>query len=149
MTPVLLILLLLVIFITTDNKSSLRNRKIEPFSGDVFAAGSTPPIFGTSNGSGDYYSDRSGRKGILYNHGVGYQMYQSPKKITTPVNYDNTIKMLEAYPETFYKPCVSKYNPDMIKQPKINNDVMNSYLTFNQGTLHRSKYSSPRSGIMQ
>ena len=107
---------------------------IEPFNDGQTFVGSAKPTFVPTN-KNDFYFDRTGRKGIMFNKLSDKKIWKMPKKTTTPVYYDNTIKKLELYPNKMYAPCAS-VNFDKILPPVYKNDPNNTYLTFNQGVLY-------------
>lgn len=125
--------------------SSKQVTQMESFNNGSTFIGSTPPNLTSNNRSNDYYMDRTGRDGILYNQLSNHRIYQAPIKQNRKKNYNQTIKRLETYPEDTYTKCVSKFNPDNLVAETINNDPMNTYLQFNQGLLIRSKCYTTKS----
>lgn len=137
----LIVLLLIMVFITSQHKNS----NSDNFNAGQSFVGTTPPTHISNSRSNDYYMDRTGRKGILYNQMSEHKLYDAPPPNKRMINYGKTIKQLEIYPDTFYAKCVSKYNPDKVGYQNINNDPMNVYLTFDQGTLIRNKCYTTKS----
>jgi hypothetical protein len=151
MLLILIIILLLFLILPTNckidkfNTVSKQVNKMESFNNGHSFIGSSPPPLISNSRSNDYYMDKTGRNGILYNHLSDHRIYKLPIKQKRKINYHHTIKRLETYPENTYTQCVSKFNPDKLSASIINNDPMNTYLQFNQGLLIRSKCYTTKS----
>lgn len=93
------------------------------------------PAFNPNGTTSDYYYDRNGMKGILYNN-LGCSKYELPPKENLQFNYDDIIHKLEIYPNKLYDKCESQYNPNELEGNIINNNPSTTYLNFNQGVLY-------------
>lgn len=117
----------------------------ESFNNGQSFIGSSPPNLISNSRSNDYYMDRTGRNGILFNQLSNDIIYKNPTIPKKNIDYNQTIKQLEIYPEDTYTKCVSRYNPDEIVDTIINNDTLNTYLHINKGVLVKSKCYTTKS----
>lgn len=120
MNIIVIVLTLLVLFITTDKKLYTR---------EYFNTNISEPLVSS------FMSNNTGKKGVLFNHLGDHNIYKLPKIHHRNINYDKTIKQLELYPKNTYDECVSKYNPDNLNFPIVNDDPMNDYLNINVGVI--------------
>ena len=106
--------------------------------------GEYEPSFNSNSRSNDYYYDRTGLKGTMFNL-VSKKKYEPLKEIKHINNYRKAVRDLELYPETFYTKCFSDFNHDEIEKIPIttNNDPLNTYLRMDQGVLIKSRCGCP------
>ena len=64
------------------------------------------PSFNSNSRNNDYYYDKSGMKGTLFNT-LSEPKYMLPSPVIYEPNYSQAIKKLGIYPENFYARCSS------------------------------------------
>lgn len=137
MEIILIVLILVLLFLNKEIFNNHPSKKCtEPMS--VEMPDDQEPSFNPNSRSNDYYYDRTGMKGSLFNI-LGKSKYMLPKVTPRKLDYNKTIHDLELYPEQFYSECKSEFDQSKLTHPTINNDPLNTYLDFNQGVLVRNK----------
>jgi hypothetical protein len=89
--------------------------------------------------SNEYYTDRNGRKGTIYQHLSNKPLFNKLKKKSKIMSFQHTINKLELYTADVYNECESDFIQSDIVDSVINNDPINVYLPFNQGVLYNQQ----------
>jgi hypothetical protein len=97
------LIVLIVVLLYFNTNLNIHHR--EDFLGEYKSLLSDDPI-------NEYYTDRDGRKGVLFRQLYDYPLYISKKvKKRNPEQFQSITKRLELYSNNVYKNCKSSVSP--------------------------------------
>jgi hypothetical protein len=137
---VLFIILIMFLLFLNSNRANYSYRKYgnkcDGFSEESYPVGDGNH-FNPNSKNNDYYYDRTGLKGSMFNVLSPTNIYEPLQKIKDPVlTHSDIVYKLELYPDSIYN-CTSPSNVHMRKlnKTKYTSSSIPDFLEFNKGII--------------